>query len=226
MFFKRSLSQSDIFLIVANLVPVYGVWFLGWNAREVFMIYCTETIIVGLFTLLKMGIVTAIKKWDWWENNGSRFKVHGLFHMLFFLVHYGFFIAIQMFIFSKTTIFDSSKDLGLFNFLFSMPGHFNKSSWIMLSSFIVGYGYKNLTEFILTDEYKRASLSYIMFEPYIRIVVQQFTVIVGSFLLLFGASNVFILFFALVKIFFTVGIDYEGMLKKAAAAQASKASHS
>ena len=224
--FKRSLFQSDYFLIAANLLPVYGVWFLDWNAREVFMVYCLETVIAGIFTLIKMGIVTAIKKWDWWENNGSRTKVHGVFHMLFFLVHYGFFIAIQMFIFSKTTIFDSSKDFGFFNFLFSMPGHLNNSTWMMFGSFVVGYGYKNLTEFILTDEYKTASLSYIMFEPYIRIFIQQFTVIAGSFILFFDATNIFILLFALVKIFFTIGIDYEGMLKKTVAAQASKAPHS
>src|SRR5215212_3074113 len=188
---KRSFSQADIFLIVANMLPVYGVWFEAWNAKEVFMVYCMETVIVGLFTLLKMGIVTAVKKWDWWENDGSRTKVHGVFHMLFFLVHYGFFVAIQMFMFSKTTIFDSSKDFGFLNFLFNVPGNFNKSSWIMMGSFVIGYGYKNLTEFILTDEYKTASLSNIMFEPYIRIFIQQFTVIVGSFVLLFGASNIF-----------------------------------
>lgn len=224
--FRRSFSQSDIFLIVANLVPVYGVWFEGWNAKEVFMVYCMETVIVGILTLMKMGVVTAFKKWDWWENNGSRTKVHGLFHMLFFLVHYGFFVAIQIFIFSKTVIFDSSKDFGLFNFLFGIPLHFDKSSWIMLSGFAVGYSYKNVTEFILTGDFKTASLTAIMFEPYIRIFIQQFTVIVGSFILLFNASNIFILFFALVKIFFLVGIDYDKMMKKAAADQASKASHS
>ncbi len=189
------------------------------------MVYCMETVIIGIFTLIKMGIVTVIKKWDWWQNNGSRQKVHGVFHMLFFLVHYGFFIAIQMFIFSKTTVFDTSKDPDLFNFLFNLPSQMNSNSWIMLGSFVLGYGYKNLTEFILTDEYKTASLTQIMFEPYIRIFIQQFTVIAGSFVLLFGVTNIFILLFALVKIFFTVVIDYESMLKKAMT-QASKTSHS
>ena len=96
----------------------------------------------------------------------------------------------------------------------------------MLSGFVVGYGYKNVTEFILTDDYKTASLSTIMFEPYIRIFIQQFTVILGSFILLFNATDVFILLFALVKIFFLVGIDYDTMMKKALADQKSKASHS
>jgi hypothetical protein len=222
---KRSFSQSDALLIAANLVPVYGVWFEGWNAKEVFMVYCMETVLVGIFTLAKMGIVTAFKKWDWWENNGSRTKVHGIFHMLFFMVHYGFFVAVQMFIFSKTAIFDSSKDFGLFNFLFGFPSHLNKGSWIMLSGFIIGYGYKNITGFILTNDYRTALLSTIMFELYIRIFIQQFAVIVGSFILLFNASNAFILFFALVKIFFLVGIDYNKLMKKAREDQAGKISN-
>ena len=51
---KRKLTQSDWILIIANLFPVYGVWFHQWNAKEVFLVYCLETIIIGFFALLKM----------------------------------------------------------------------------------------------------------------------------------------------------------------------------
>ena len=57
---KRELRQADIFLIVANLVPVFGVWFLGWNAIEAFIVYAMETLIVGMLTLLKMLVVTLV----------------------------------------------------------------------------------------------------------------------------------------------------------------------
>ena len=59
---KRKLSQSDYVLIAANIVPVYGVWFLNWSAGEVFLVYCLETIIIGFFTLLKMLITGLIIK--------------------------------------------------------------------------------------------------------------------------------------------------------------------
>src|SRR5436190_4785929 len=53
---KKKLTQSDWSLLVANLLPVVGVWFLHWSAQEVFVVYCLETIIIGIFALLKMLI--------------------------------------------------------------------------------------------------------------------------------------------------------------------------
>jgi hypothetical protein len=46
---KRKLTEADWFLILINLLPVYGVWFEGWSAKEVFLVHCLETIIIGLF---------------------------------------------------------------------------------------------------------------------------------------------------------------------------------
>ena len=70
--FKRTLTQPDIFLIAANLLPVIGVWFFGWNPKEVFIVYCLETIIIGLFNLVKMGIATGYRKTDIWYNGTNR----------------------------------------------------------------------------------------------------------------------------------------------------------
>jgi len=77
--FKRTLTQSDIFLIAANLLPVVGVWFFGWNPKEVFIVYCLETIILGFYNLVKMAFITAVKKTDIWQNNGTQTRVWGYF---------------------------------------------------------------------------------------------------------------------------------------------------
>ena len=92
---KRKLSQSDYVLIAANIVPVYGVWFLNWSAGEVFLVYCLETIIIGFFTLLKILITGLIIKTDNWQNGSSTTKMPFMFFMLFFFVHYGMFVSIQ-----------------------------------------------------------------------------------------------------------------------------------
>ena len=47
---KRKLTQGDWSLLIANLLPVAGVWFLDWNPKEVFLVYCFETIIIGFFS--------------------------------------------------------------------------------------------------------------------------------------------------------------------------------
>jgi len=51
-----------------------------------------------------------------------------------------------------------------------------------------------------------------MFEPYIRIFVQQFVVILGSMFLTFGAGKIFILIFVAAKIFFELFINYNRLL--------------
>jgi hypothetical protein len=211
---KRKLTEADWFLIVANLLPVYGVWFLGWSAREVFLVYCLETIIIGFFTLVKLGIVTAVRKSDWWENNGSRTMMSGLFFMLFFIMHYGFFVAIQTGIFFGIMSMHHNDTPGILQVLYHPRTYLGREAWLMLSAFVFGYGYENLSRFIMNNEYRTKSFARIMFEPYMRIFIQQFTVILGSFVLVFGADKIFIFLFAVIKIFFTVFIDYEGFLNK------------
>jgi hypothetical protein len=54
----------------------------------------------------------------------------------------------------------------------------------------------------------------VMFQPYIRIFIQQVTVILGSMFLTFGAGKIFILIFAAIKIFFEVFLNYEGVVTR------------
>ena len=214
---KKKLSQSDWLLIIANLVPVYGVWFQNWNAKEVFIVYCLETILIGFFTLLKMGITGAIKKKDDWQTQGgTTTKQPAIFFMLFFLVHYGMFVAIQMGLFFGVSSIGKENNISFFNFFNKWPVLITNDAYIMLGVFIVSYAYKHLTEFVLSGEYRTASIGYLMFQPYGRIIVQQATVIIGSMFLSFGAGKVFILVFAFIKIFFEVFMDFESIIKKAA----------
>ncbi|MFM6926505.1 MAG: DUF6498-containing protein, partial [Ferruginibacter sp.] len=98
--FKRKLTVSDLLLILVNLIPLYCVWFEGWNASEVFLVYCLETVIIGLVNVLKMASVTLfVKQRDVWENGGSTSMQSGWFFIFFFIIHYGFFVFIQTQIF-------------------------------------------------------------------------------------------------------------------------------
>jgi hypothetical protein len=215
--FKRTLTQPDIFLIAANLLPVIGVWFFGWNPKEVFIVYCLETIIIGLFNLVKMGIATAYRKTDIWYNGTTQTRVSGLVFMLFFLLHYGMFVAIQMGLFFGVSGIGDQYNIGFFNFFFKWPQLIGENAWIMIAAFVISYGYKTISQFLMTEQYKVVPLSLLMFQPYARIFVQQVTVILGSMFLAFGAGKIFILVFALVKISFEVYVNYEGILNKAVA---------
>jgi len=214
---KTKLTQGDWSLVVANLLPIIGVWFLNWSAQEVFLVYCLETIIIGGFTLVKLLIAGLIVKKDEWQTiGGSSTKQPFWFFMFFFLIHYGFFVAIQMGMFFAVSGLGDQYGITFYNFFSKWPSMLTNDVYIMLGVFIVSYGIRLTTDFILSGEYKATSLGYLMFQPYGRIFVQQVTVILGSMLLSFGAGKIFIFIFALIKIFFEVFIDFNLLLKKAA----------
>jgi len=215
--FKRKLSRAEYALLAANLIPVAGVWFLGWNPKEMFVVYALETVIAGLFTLLKMGITTMVKKQDDWHGTGgSKKKMPGWFFMVFFIFHYGMFVAIQMGMFLAVSGMGNDTGFGLFSFFNKIPELLTTENLWVLAAFVLSYILHNLSGFILTGEYKTASLSYLMFQPYARIFVQQFTVIAGSIFISFGAGKIFILIFAGVKIFMELFVDYDSIIRKAA----------
>lgn len=210
---KRNLTRDDLFLVVANLLPVYGVWFLGWNAVDAFVAYALETLIVGVLTLLKMILVAMRGKKHVWYGAGGSTNTNGLFFIAFFIIHFGLFAAMQTAIFSQSAGI-TPPGSGMFHFFFHWLAYINKDIAIMLGGFIVSYLARSFIPFILTGEYKTISMARLMFQPYGRIFIQQFTVILGSMLLSFRLGKGFILVFALVKIFFEVYVNFDNVINR------------
>ena len=50
-------SPSTITLIVANAVPIAGLIFWNWNIGEILLLFWIEAAIIGIYTLVKVGIV-------------------------------------------------------------------------------------------------------------------------------------------------------------------------
>lgn len=209
--FKRKLTTGEYLLIIVNLIPLYGVWFEGWNASQMFLVYCLETIIIGIVNVLKMACVTFfVRKKDTWQNGGKSTMLSGWFFIFFFIMHYGFFVFVQ------TQIFFSVSGLvpgGSFLTSYSkIPALLGDNGKLMLLIFIAYYTFQNVFDFFLSGNYKTISLGRLMFEPYIRIFVQQFVVILGSMFLSFGAGKIFILIFIIIKIFFELSVNYNRLL--------------
>jgi len=210
---KRKLSRGDFFIILSNLIPVYGVWFLDWSAVDVFIVYALETLLIGAITLLKMLIVTLYKGKDTWYNKGTSSTVSGFFFMFFFLIHFGLFAAVQTAICLASAIINPPGS-GMLYFFFHFYEYIKGDVAIMLAGFGVSYLAWNFIPFLLRQEYKTAPMMLLMFQPYGRIFIQQFTVILGSMFLSFGLGKGFILVFAIAKIFFEVMVNFQGILDK------------
>ena len=219
--FKRKLTISDYLLIVVNLIPLYGVWFEGWDAKPIFIVYCMETVIIGIINVIKMACITLlVRKKDAWENGGTTSMQSGWFFIFFFVVHYGFFVFVQTQIFFGVAGLKQSGDL-IMNYA-NIPALLGDHGKLMLLIFIAYYSVQSFFDFFKDGAYRKISLSRQMFDPYIRIFVQQFVVILGSFCLTFGAGKIFILVFVLVKIFFELFVNFNRLLALAEKKQQMK----
>lgn len=209
---KRKLTASEYLLIIVNLIPLYGVWFAGWNAPEIFLVYCLETVIIGIINVLRMACVTIfVRKRDIWNSeNGSITMMSGWFFIIFFIVHYGFFVFVQTQIFFNVSGLITGGDL-LMDYS-RIPGLLGDHGKLLLAIFIAYYTIDNLFDFLVSGRYKTVSTGRLMFEPYMRIFVQQFVVILGSLFLQFGAGKIFIVIFIFAKIFFELFVNFNRFL--------------
>jgi hypothetical protein len=160
-------------------------------------------------------LATVVRKKDEWYNNGGVSHQSGFFFIFFFIAHYGFFALVQ------TTLFAHAAHLippgrGFFHFFFNPQNYINRNIACSLFAFIFSYVAGSFIPFIQKGEYKTVPMMLMMFQPYGRIFIQQFTVILGSMFLNSGVGKAFILVFALAKIFFELLINYGGILRKAA----------
>ncbi|MBA2250109.1 MAG: hypothetical protein H0W12_07940 [Chitinophagaceae bacterium] len=205
-----------------NLIPLIGVWFKGWDPRQMFLVYCLETVIIGGFNIIKMVIVTFDKKKDRWEYEGGARIVSGWFFILFFIFHYGLFVFVQTSIFAGVSGLNSAGSFGPLTFLPNILKVLNTDAKTVLLYFVIMYGLRMLFDFILNKKYQETSLGLLMFQPYLRIFIQQFVVILGSMFLQFGAGKIFMLIFVVVKIYFEIFVNFDKYLEKAAEMQKQK----
>jgi hypothetical protein len=211
--FKRKLTISEFLLVAVNLIPLYAVWFQGWDAAKIFLVYCLETVLIGIFNVIKMAAVTIfIKPRDDWKSNGRTSKVYGLYFILFFIVHYGLFVFVQTsFFFGLSGLFHGNTYLDTIK---NIPQILGNEGQLMLLIFVAFYMLQTVTDFFANGQYRTIHMGKLMFQPYGRIFIQQFVVIIGSIFLGLGAGKIFMLIFVLVKIYFEIFINFEAMLKK------------
>ncbi len=165
-------KPSVIVLILANLLPVYGILFLDWEVFPLLFLYWIENVIVGAINVGKMVLAS--------PGNAGQWAVK-VFLIPFFCFHYGMFTAVHgIFV------------IGLFG------GFFNENPFpnagviyrtVMdhqLYLAIIALAISHLVSFIYNyigkGEYKKANVSELMGQPYGRVVVLHLTIIFGGFL--------------------------------------------
>ena len=182
-------SPSALVLIIANLIPVAGSVFLGWNLSDVMVLYWAESAVVGFFNICKIII---IGRWA------------ALFAAPFFAGHFGGFMAVH-FLFIYTIFIEqfqaggeSAGDLAEVALLFT-------SLWPALAALFISHAYSFYTNFLGRREYKEKTVNDQMSEPYGRIMFMHLVLIIGGGLTMALGSPVPVLLIMIaLKIFFDV----------------------
>lgn len=155
-------SPSTLALILANLLPLAGTVFLGWNLGEVMVLYWAESAVIGIFNLAKMAV---IGRWA------------ALFTGVFFIAHFGAFMSVHfMFIYD---IFVEGMQ-GPAELELQQVRAMFVSLWPALAALFVSHGISFLVNFLGRREYQGRTLGGQMGEPYGRIVLMHLVIIFGG----------------------------------------------
>jgi len=181
-------SPSTLVLIIANLIPVAGSAFLGWNLGDVMVLYWAESAIIGLFNLGKMIVIGR------WLT---------LLMGPFFVGHFGGFMSIH-FLFLYTIFVKPQSGMASANDLTEVAQLFY-TLWPALAALFISHGFSFYKNFIGRKEYQGRTLSQQMTEPYSRIIFMHLVIIFGGglSLVLGNPAPVLILVIGL-KIYFDV----------------------
>jgi len=211
-YFQRP-DLSIVALTVANLVPLFGVVFLGWDAAAIVLLCGIESLIIGCFNILRMILVRVdspgkqVQKWFmvpfFCMHFGGFCAVHGFFLLTFFKVGsgsdafssgqawWGPFIFLQL-LYSVVMRLWQSRPPGL--------------EWPVLG-LAVSHGISFVKNFLYGQEYRSLKLNEIMMRPYKRIVLMQVAVIAGGvFVMKLGSPVALLCVLILLKIAMDVGL--------------------
>ena len=182
---KSGLTPSVAALVVANLVPVAGTVFFGWELSDVMVLFWAESAIIGLFNIAKIAV---IGRWA------------GLFAGLFFAAHFGGFMAVH-FLFIYTIFVEGFQGDGPSGDLAEVFALF-ASLWPALLALALSHGYSFIANFLGRKEHLGKTVKDQMSEPYSRIIFMHLVLIFGGGLAMaLGEPTIVILIVIAIKIF-------------------------
>lgn len=191
----RGLSIFSLLaIIVTGLIPIWGVTNYGWDAIQIVVLFWLETLLVGIFTWLRVRDA---------ERNAAQDEPFQL--SAFFLIHYGLFWLVH----------------GVLTWLLVlvfMPGGGWNAAW--LSTFgdrsfwlaLIGIGLM-LTMMYWRDwarpqAWRGADPAVEMFRPYGRVVALHLAVIGGFWIVsLSGGARNLVILLCVAKMLIDVGVS-------------------
>ncbi len=192
---KPKLTRSLAVLIVANLIPVAGVLFLGWTVFEILYLYWLESVVIGIYNIPKVLLA----------QGGVRERLK---HLCVFLgIYGGFFLGAELVVLAalfggpgRTMVIESST---LTNENFKAVFGYTPVVFIPLIALFISHGISFFVNFLRKKEYLRVTAEEQVKAPFKRVVVMHIALSLGGFLTAkLGSSIPALLFLGFLKIVF------------------------
>lgn len=189
-------------LVAANLVPIPGVLFWGWDVAHVVMVYWVETLIIGGINVLRIAaaepeqVITPQR-----EGTGikaSELPIAKALFIGFFVAHFGGFCLAEGQ--ALAYLFNTDLSRGIYVYARENPA-LVIAGLALLASHLVSFR----VNYLNGEEYRRVDMARLMLRPYGRIfVLHLFIFAGGAALQFFKAPALAIVIFVALKI----AIDY------------------
>ncbi len=179
-------TPQALALIGANMAPLLGVWFFGWDVFTIVLLYWLENVIVGLFTVVKIvlaGLFFVPKDLDTPDTKaaigiGRAFTC--LFMVPFFMFHYGLFTFVHgvfvFVLFSGGDSVDSPSSL-IFD---GIGSELTPSLLAAIGVLVLEHGFHFARDYVGSRKYRTTNPIIAMMRPYPRIVVLHLAILFGA----------------------------------------------
>jgi hypothetical protein len=195
--FPKPLIPSIIFLILADVFPVFGILFWGWDLFPLMTLIWLENLVVMLFTIAKMLVSSPGNRVNWWKK---------LYLIPLFCLQYTFYMllcgVVIFFLFRGNyqpdatfpdipVIFQVFKDYQLV--------------WGVLA-LLISHGVSFYQNYLGKAEYKKSAPDELMFEQFCRIAILQAVLLLAGYLVeKMGSITIALIFLFLLKTYLDIG---------------------
>ncbi|MEX2548256.1 MAG: DUF6498-containing protein [Chloroflexota bacterium] len=179
----QSAPIAVAILVAANLVPLIGVLWFGWDVGMILITYWLENGIVGLLNVFKILLATG-------ERSPAAVRGRGRYGIAaFFGVHYGLFWVVHgVFVLLLTGRGIARGVLDPLGIVFSEP-----ALVLAAAALLTSHAASFWLNFIGRREYLATSVDSQMWQPYPRMFVLHITIVLGGVFLIGQGQPIFAL---------------------------------
>lgn len=204
----RKNFLSFITLVIANIIPIIGVIYFGWDIFPIVYIYFLETIVIGLFGFLKIILAEGV---DYTIEQGFISQI--LLSQFFPKLNSGSSKGSVLVSYFICLIFYTGL-LFVLCLLVLTPSNFAKS-WepsylVAVAGFIISHGVSFYQNYIKNQEYAYAVPYTQMTQPFDRVMVMILVFSITAFAIYrIDVSTLTILALIIIKIIFDIIAHYQ-----------------